>query len=577
MFYKKITAVVLSFMMVFFNFLPNMQARKLTDDKVHNTGILGFGGSYDYKRNSDGNSDTVTLLKCKTKRQVDITSPVDGYKVTQIAANFSGGSQPSSLSAGERMKLFFKNAGAVTKGTAVGGVRILANILMALGEGASCVVANTGKAIANGFFIGTIMLMPIMNIFVMGMLANRSDGLDELRIFKWDEYRSFEPDYYAMPEINITRPQVYAKNIKSVDLRECNTVGENAFTNCKKLKKAILPLCKNIGDYAFANCESLSEINFEQCRNIGIGTFLNCKKLENVKLPFCGNVCYHAFAGCKNLKNVDLWGWDSSDVTLYGQCFENCEKLERVYAPTCKKIARGAFDGCNNLRELTISKDCKFAEGAIPEEKVKAGCVKMASSGTISLEQYRAATIKSDEDSEKFDAQDDKTDVRLQAEAGVFPKDAKLTVKKVMAKDMMDKKQYKEALKNLDDEHKNKIEKLYMYDIKVTDRNGNAIQPNGKVQVLFPINQDLDEKDLKALRISENKDCVFKHKIVEINGKKYFSYDTDHFSVYCLMDTFSSENAWDYLVPYVAGIATFSLLAWVIYHSMMKRKKLYVN
>ena len=74
-----------------------------------------------------------------------------------------------------------------------------------------------------------------------------------------------------------------------------------------------LPECTSIGDYAFSNCTNLTTINLPECTFIGGGSFRGCKYLTTVNLPKCtsapmgsGFESYGAFYNCTNLTIVIL-------------------------------------------------------------------------------------------------------------------------------------------------------------------------------------------------------------------------------------------------------------------------------
>lgn len=543
--------------MMIFNFSLNNHAYGAQDYEIYKD----ISGSINYRKNGDGRN-TITLINCRARKRIDIVSPTN-TPVTRVESNFAGGANPSKMSAIEVMKVFAKNTGIFLKGTTIGGAYILANILKTLGHGAAFIVKNAGKALINGLVIGVVCLTPFVNIFMMAAVGNSRDrggeGMDMIRVFKSDQYSKYEPNYYKLkdfPDFNYFKLSKSAKNIYSADLPECLALGECAFSNCEMLQKINLPKCKEFGNSVFSNCKSL----------------------ENVRLQSCVDLPYGAFEDCKNLKRMDL---DNCEV-MSGSCFKNCEKLDYVYAPNCKRIEKGAFDGCSALRELVVSKDCKFAENVIPKEKVKSGIIKFYSddgSGrlvSMLLDEFESSIIGKGENNIVFDEIDSESGVRVYADRGVFSKGDKLLVKKVTLKDVASAEEYKNLLEKLDDKYKSQVEKMCAYDIKVIDENGKFIQPNGMAKLMFPIDESMNEKDLKALRVSEGKDSDFGYEITEIDGKKYCCYYVDHFSFYCLIDTLSVEDVWEYLIPYITGLAALTLAAWWIY-SVLKKKKSYSN
>ncbi len=105
------------------------------------------------------------------------------------------------------------------------------------------------------------------------------------------------------------------------------TIGEYAFSECKRLKKVELPpSLRVIKQGAFSQCNKLSSINIPHgVIEIEDSTFAFCESLESIEIPVTvGSIGISAF-----------WA---------------CESLKRLFLPdSIKFIDKDAFKGCDNL------------------------------------------------------------------------------------------------------------------------------------------------------------------------------------------------------------------------------------
>lgn len=306
----------------------------------------------------------------------------------------------------------------------------------------------------------------------------------------------------------------------------------------------------------------VKKIRLSKCQKIGKWSFKESKSLKKLNLPVC--------------------------VSLGESAFEGCSSLERVNMPKCLEIGNNAFSGCQ-LKQLCVSKNIDLSLGyvrALFQGILDAGGVLKCADemGNVkrvhSIEEFNnfgkeKENQNQEQSHEPFDAIDPETGVRVYADPGVFPKSVHLVVKKIDKGEGLSE-EYKDYLKNLDEEYRKQVEKLEFYDIKVVDEKSGVIQPNGKVTIQIPLKEGMDEKDLKSLLVLESKDSDFENKVVEIDGEKYCSFDVDHFSIYCLVDIFSVRDIFELLLPYAATITALSLVAWGIFSALRKRK-LHIN
>ena len=139
-------------------------------------------------------------------------------------------------------------------------------------------------------------------------------------------------------------------NLTTIDLPECTSIGEYAFSNCTNLTTVNLPECTYIGGCAFNGCTNLTTVNLLECTSIGNYAFWDCTHLTTVNLPKCTSIGYAAFSGCTNLATVNL-----PECTSIGDnVFVSCTNLTTVNLPKCTSIGNYAFDHCTNLTTIDL-------------------------------------------------------------------------------------------------------------------------------------------------------------------------------------------------------------------------------
>ncbi len=200
-------------------------------------------------------------------------------------------------------------------------------------------------------------------------------------------------------EGNTGKRQNYNDRIKTIRISDTvKTIGNDAFSYCKKLNKINLPkIIKSIGEKAFSNCKSLKSIKlpyslktihygtFEDCINlktvkfnkklkeIGESAFFNCEKLTEVNLPSSlTTIEDSAFLNCYSLEKVTMRG----DLrTINDSSFMRCKKLSKVkLSRKIQEIKSWAFMSCSKLKMITIPKSVQKIEDealGYKDEKVK--------------------------------------------------------------------------------------------------------------------------------------------------------------------------------------------------------------
>ena len=134
------------------------------------------------------------------------------------------------------------------------------------------------------------------------------------------------------------------------------SIGENAFANCKELKSITIPNgVTSIGDYAFYGCESLTGITLpEGVSSIGNGAFSHCKKLMSITIPdSVTSIGMVAFSWCEALTSITI----PDGVTSIGSgAFSQSKSLESIVIPnSVTSLGERAFYFCTGLTSAVIS------------------------------------------------------------------------------------------------------------------------------------------------------------------------------------------------------------------------------
>lgn len=190
-------------------------------------------------------------------------------------------------------------------------------------------------------------------------------------------------------------------------------IGEEAFSECKKLTSVILPVCTvGIGRFAFESCESLKNVTLpDQLLIIETGAFWYCSSLTEITIPArTDSIDESVFVGCDALNEIRvdensehfsvqdgaLFTKDGTRMLRYpagqagrytvpdgtvqidfgafhnaqyltevvmpesltelgGSCFAGCSMLRHIELPShLTLIPSSAFEGCSSLEYITI-------------------------------------------------------------------------------------------------------------------------------------------------------------------------------------------------------------------------------
>ena len=135
-------------------------------------------------------------------------------------------------------------------------------------------------------------------------------------------------------------------------------VGSYAFYSCKNLTSVNLPNCISVGMNAFAYCDSLTHVSLLLCKYLMDKAFYENIVLQSIILPNCSYIGVSAFAFCSTLSFVNLPLCKSFDDGYFGKCsaFAYCSELSIVKIPLCSYIGEGTFRECINLKEVYLNR-----------------------------------------------------------------------------------------------------------------------------------------------------------------------------------------------------------------------------
>lgn len=184
------------------------------------------------------------------------------------------------------------------------------------------------------------------------------------------------------------------KDTSSVNLspdKSYNCIGNDTFSNCKKLSNIKFGKIEMIGERAFKNCTNLSTITFsENLMNIGDDAFIGCKNLK--KVIFQGELSLYILERPQNIIN----------------CFKDTS-LEEIVFYNLKNAFNFAIVDCPYLKNIYVSniagiripfKTCKYRLGR------QEGIVSFIGEKALNLWKKRNSNIRffelTDEDKRKY-------------------------------------------------------------------------------------------------------------------------------------------------------------------------------
>ena len=407
----RILTFLLSFVFIISSFLLTAYAGELNDYKVHNSGIFGFGGKWEYQKNDDG-KNTITLVKCDYDKEVNLTSPIDNHDITRIGKNFSFVKHvvDHTESIGhyvllvlgtiliipaplvwfmEGITLANKNCHSIWECYAK-HYDIYSNIISV--DLPKCIAVEEG-GFKNNYNLKAVNLPSCEKIGPNAFLDNfKLENINLSKNYDTVENGTFEgcfslKDFKNSDVIKKLGNRSFSRTgLEKLNLKSCESIGDRCFADCKNLKNVKLSLCKSIGECAFEGCTSLEDIDIPSCEEIRPFVFKNCHSINN-GLKISNNVqkigCY-AFENCLNLEKMSL---DKCETIDEG-AFKSCGKLKSLSFLNCKSIGKNVFEGCKNLKNVKLSLCKSIGECAFE------GCTSLEDIDIPSCEEIRPFVFK---------------------------------------------------------------------------------------------------------------------------------------------------------------------------------------
>ena len=358
----------------------------------------------------------------------------------------------------------------------------------------------------------------------------------------------------------------YAKNLKEITLNnELKNIGSSAFYGNENVTQMIIhDSVESIGSYAFASCISLKTITIGKgLQEISSDCFYNCSSLESIVIP--DSVAYigdWAFEECTSLKSVKL----SSNLSSIGDsCFEDCKALTEITIPdSVEYIGDEAFMGCTSLKTVNLGKNVKyiysdaFCNCAFDKITLSYN-IENIGSGAFGYIYNEETWNREKNPNFKIYCYDESEGMDYAVENGfdyeILPDDENRPPRRTLS----DEETGVEIKYNNEFESGTElnVEREYdgtsftiigkefgevssaVYDINAY-KDGEKVQPNGKVTVRIPIPDGFDASRLAVCYVNAETKQVTKLPMEIIDG--YVVFQTDHFSYYAIIELSDSPT-----------------------------------
>ena len=358
----------------------------------------------------------------------------------------------------------------------------------------------------------------------------------------------------------------YAKNLKEITLNNgLKNIGSSVFYGNENVTQIKIPdSVESIGDYAFASCISLKNITIGKgLQEISSDCFHNCSSLESIVIP--DNVTYignWAFEECTSLKSVKL---SSNLSSIGGSCFEDCKSLTEITIPdNVEYIGDEAFMGCTSLKTVNLGKNVKyiysdaFCNCAFDEITLSYN-IENIGSGAFGYIYNEETWDREKKPNFKIYCYDESEGMDYAVENGfdyeILPDDENRPPRRTLT----DEETGVEIKYNNEFESGTElnVEREYdgtsftiigkefgevssaVYDINAY-KDGEKVQPNGKVTVRIPIPDGFDASRLAVCYVNAETKQVTKLPMEIIDG--YVVFQTDHFSYYAIIELSDSPT-----------------------------------
>ncbi len=164
---------------------------------------------------------------------------------------------------------------------------------------------------------------------------------------------------------------------------ESETIGREAFRNCKSLEKMTLTdNVKKLGISAFEGCTALKDTKFSKNLSfIEEAAFSGDTSLVEVVLPDGVNkIGLGAFNNCENLESLEIYSKYCNAVASIASIYSDESEMSSDYLSYLRKHGTYPFSGCNKLIIYSypsfLSSSDMFMYGFFPEDRFKSFCVK---------------------------------------------------------------------------------------------------------------------------------------------------------------------------------------------------------
>ena len=144
------------------------------------------------------------------------------------------------------------------------------------------------------------------------------------------------------------------KNLEKIVVPSTVTqIGDKAFEECRLLASVNLENCETIGERAFYSCSSLKNVVFsDSLKTIGEYAFYYCSELDINEISVKTRINKYAFAQSRGLRKLTLY---SPFIDTYA--FGYCTNLKELI------IKNGTLLGSNCFYSCTALETCEFEDG----------------------------------------------------------------------------------------------------------------------------------------------------------------------------------------------------------------------
>lgn len=122
------------------------------------------------------------------------------------------------------------------------------------------------------------------------------------------------------------------------------SIGDSAFSKCKKLTTIIIGAVKRIERNAFADCDTLTTVTAPEATSMGQAAFYYCYSLRTIFAPKTTTIGVAGFSACSNLQKAEF----PVLKTIGGRAFSDAG-LKSVNYPLITSIPNSAFERCTSL------------------------------------------------------------------------------------------------------------------------------------------------------------------------------------------------------------------------------------